>query len=303
MRGFFYQAAEYSKLFPSIEDAKEAIEDTEAYVSMRESIISGDSSNFIDALKSQSEQTVESFGYDFLCKLAEKDNKSFVTIITPLYENVIRRMAADSDENTQAAATVLSQFLFGTPEVAEGKKTFSKKIESPKKRTDDPTVLNSAYQDVAGKTNRALSVIIGDGLDDLSPFIKKSVVNSCLEEIWNTLSKDQNHMSIMKNRWTRASINSYSDDDKTKIISTLLVRARPLIPSIRAKLVNEALGTSKKVSDEKTKKIESGINKEISGGISNSRGKSNSDNSKSSNGKDEKVNYRKMTDLEILNSN
>lgn len=298
LRGFFYQAAEYTKLFPSVDDAKEAIEDNEAYVAMRESVISGDSGNFIDALKSQSDQSLEAFGFDFLCKLSEKDNKAFVTVITPLYENTIRRMAADKDEEVQKAALKLSEYLFGTTEVAEGKKTFAKKIVPPQTKTDEGA-LHTAFNDVATKVNTSLGTIIASELNDLSPFLRKSIVNSCLEDIWTILAKDPIHGSNMKRRWERAGLNGYSEDDKTKIINTLLVRARIEIPSIRTKYRNEALGETKKASDRKIERIESGIRREVSGGRS---GKSSSDQSTQSreNG-NKKVDYNKMSDLDLLN--
>lgn len=299
LRGYFYQAAEYSKIFPSVEDAKEALEDNEAFIALRESVISGDSESFIDALKTQSDDSVALFGYNFLCKVSEKDGKAYSKIITPLFENLVRHVYNSSnDENVKNAAMVFSAALWGTTEVAEGKKTFTQKIEAPKKN-DDTESFNKCLNEVSTKTNNALGVIISNGLDpdnSLTPFLKKSIVNSCIEEIWTHLAKDPEHNSVMKARWNRAKLNGFTEDDKTKIISTLLVRAKTLIPSIRTKLKNDALGITKKASDEKIKKIESTISrKEVSGGGS---GRSSKSDSTPKNGK---ADYRKMSDLDILN--
>ena len=299
LRGYFYQAAEYSKIFPSVEDAKEALEDNEAFIALREAVINGDSESFIEALKTQSDDAVALFGYNFLCKVSEKDGKAYSKIITPLFENLVRHVYNSSnDENIKNAAMVFSASLWGTTEVAEGKKTFTQKIEAPKKN-DDTESFNKCLNEVSTKTNNALGVIIANGLDpenNLIPFLKKSIVNSCIEEIWTHLAKDPEHNSVMKARWNRAKLNGFTEDDKTKIISTLLVRAKTLIPSIRAKLKNDALGITKKASDEKIKKIESGISrKEVLGGGS---GRSSKSDSAPKNGK---IDYRKMSDLDILN--
>jgi hypothetical protein len=302
LRGLFYQAAEISKIFPSVEDAKEALEDNEAFVSLRESVISGESDSFIDALKSQSEETLSAFGYNFLVKLSEKDNKAYFNVVTPLFENLIRYVFDSSkDEDVKNAALVFSEALFGTSEVAEGKKTFAKKIEIPKPK-DDSEIFNKALNEVGTKTNNVLATIINEGFSEedkkaLTPYLRKSIVKETIEELWAQLAKDSAHASVMKSRWNRAKLNGYSEDDKTKIISTLLVRAKSLIPSIRTKLKNDALGITAKASKDKIEKIQSKITrKEVSGGPSSTK---SSDRSESSQ-KNGKVDYRKMSDLDIL---
>jgi len=307
LRGLFYQAAEINKIFPSVEDAKEALEDNEAFVVLRESVIKGEPENFIDALKSQSDETLSVFGYNFLVKLAEKDNKAYFNVVTPLFENLIRHVhdsaSGEEAENIRNATLVFSMALFGKEgaEVAQGKKTFAKKIEIPKPK-DDSEIFNKTLNEVGTKTNNVLSTIINEGFSEedkkaLTPYLRKSIVKETIEELWSQLAKDPAHSSVMKSRWNRAKINGYMEDDKTKIISTLLVRAKSLIPSIRTKLKNDALGITAKASKDRIEKIESRITKkEISGGPSSSRSSERTSDSK----KNGKVDYRRMSDLDIL---
>lgn len=296
LRDAFYREVEYTKLFPTVEDAKEAFEDNEAFSSLRESILAGDSAPLLDAVESQGKESLELFASQFLTKLYKKDEGIYRQVVTPLFENVVRSLYSSTDENDRNAALVISNYLFGTTEIAEGKKTFIKRVESPK---TDETKDNANFQRVSAELlSRANTTLAGEvlkGLDPngvLAPFIKKQVVRQIIEDIHEQLVKDPSHIAVMNARWKRAKLNNYSEEDKAKIITTFLARAKSILPSIRAKVVKDALGTQSSASKEKGERISRNIErKEVVGSKSSESYKSNG-----------KLDYRKMSDLDILNS-
>ena len=96
----------------------------------------------------------------------------------------------------------------------------------------------------------------------------------------------------MNSRWKRARLNGYTEADKASIITTFLARAKSILPTIKNKIVKSALGIQSSASKEREDRIVkvTPVRKENNGGPSSS-----------SNGK-AKLDYRKMSDLEILNS-
>ena len=292
----FYREIEFTRLFPTVEDAKEAFEDNEAFSSLRESVISGEATPLLDAISTQSKESVGAFTHNYLVNLYKRDQDTYNnTVLFPLIENLTRYMSQSKDENEQNAALVISNFIFGTTEVAEGKKSFVKKIEPIKKQDDGFD--KQQIDDALSKANNALGLIVNQGLDPnkvLTPFVRKQVIKETIEQIHSQLSQDKSHGVVMLSRWKRAKIANYSEDEKAKIISTFLARAKSLIPSIRTKLVNDALGTQKKQSKEREDKITKNLSPKISsGGVSNN-GSSHVDS--------KKVSYKDMSDLDILNS-
>lgn len=298
LRDMFYRESEFTKLFPTVDDAREAFEDNEAFINLRDSVISGDSTPLIEAVKSQSNQAVAAFGVDFLSKLAKNDNESYVAVITPLFENLVRNFHNSDDENQKNAALLLSQWLFKDTGVAEGKKTFQKEIKLEKRdESKDVETFNQKAGEVGAKANQALGALVLKNLDPgnaLTPSIKKLVLNDIINQIQNQLGSDKEHMTVMNSRWKRAKSNGYTDDDQAKIISTFLARAKSLIPSISTKVMNDALGTQKKASKDKEERISAvaPVRRESNGGHSGAA-------APKSNGK---MDYRKMSDLDILNS-
>jgi len=295
MREAFHREVEFTRLFPTVADAREAFEDNEAFVTLREDIVAGKSEPLLEALESQGKDALDRFADGFLGALHKKSPDLFQKTLTPVLEGLCRQMYASSDEDDRNAALRLSNFLFNTIEIAEGKRSFYKKVEPIKNTSDDPAKYQEVLQGVGVKANVALGQLISQGLDPektLTPFIRKQIVTETINEIQKQLGADVAHKQIMNARWKRARVNNYSDDDQAKIISTFLARAKSLIPSVRSKIMQDALGTHNSSNKKKIEKIQSGLHKERFNGGGGDR--------KST---PEKVDYRKMSDLQILEMN
>lgn len=297
MREAFHREVEFTKIFPTVSDAKEAFEDNEAFVSLRESVITGDAVPLIDALETQSRESVEAFSSNFLKTLYEKNREAYLTTVTPLFENLVRGMHKSTDENTRNAALLLSEYIFGTQEVAEGNKTFQKEIKAPAAKKLDTEVYNKVQTEVGQRANQSLAVILSKEVDPnkaLTPFLRNQVIKEIIDQVHQQLSNDAAHRQIMQTRWKKAQLDNFSDTEKAKIISTFLARAKSVYPTIKAKVVKEALGSQSLASKDKIKKIESSMStrKEVNNG-------SHRSSSSNSNGK---VDYKKMSDMDILNS-
>jgi len=86
--------------------------------------------------------------------------------------------------------------------------------------------------------------------------------------------------------------DGYTSEDESKIVSTYLARAKSLIPSIASKVSSEMLGTKVRhavVKDERTQVFRPQNLSAATGGSNNSN-------------KNNKLDYSKMSDMDILNS-
>jgi hypothetical protein len=314
MRDMYFREAEYSKLFPTIDDAKEANENNVAFANIRDDVFNGAGDKFISAINSVDPNGLEKFASNFLPNLTKLNMNAFWRAANPLIEDVARAMfnkgRMEGDENISNAARHLSQFFFGKVEIAEGRAS-SKNVV-----TEGETKLNQEKQEWEDRKHLEFrsslendlrtqldDIVIGldprtgksklDPDDILSPFIKQTIVDHVVQDIGAALAADTSHLRYMDSLWSRAKTNGRKESDKQKIIGAYLNRARAMAPALRSRYVSEALGRRSRAAGEKIRKVES-----IPGRTPNV--------GRSSNGKDnyspyKKIDYRKTSDYDILN--
>lgn len=314
LKDMYFREAEYTKVFPTIDDAKEASENNIAFSNIRKDIFQGDGSKFLDAIKQVNEKGLERFASNILVNLSKISQNAFTLASNPLIEDVARAMfqrgTNDSNESMQNAARYLAKFYFGDSEFAEGKKTSVVKPSGPsevdKEReafdNEKHTVFKSSVSNDA--KSQLVKMIVGlnaetkksriDPDDVLSTFIEEMIIEKVVSDIGSQLSSDKGHLRYMDSLWEHAKRNGRTDSDKSRIISAYLARAKTLIPSLRSKYVSEALG--KKVRDVSSKREK----------ISNIRERTGASGRPSSSGNihaNKPIDYSKTSDSDILNDN
>jgi hypothetical protein len=129
----YFREAEYSKLFPTIDDAKEANENNTAFNSIRDSVFQSDGSKLFSAIKEVSEKDLEKFSTTVLPTLFKIHPTAFWHAANPLVEDIARNMfekgKKENNESLQNAARYLSDYFFGKTGIAEGKETSIVKVE------------------------------------------------------------------------------------------------------------------------------------------------------------------------------
>lgn len=313
MRDMYFREAEYSKLFPTIDDAKEAQENNSAFQNIRDDVFNGSGEKFLTAIKGQSPQTLQNFAGKILGTLVKVDQDSFWRAANPLVEDIARSMykkgIAENNESMSNAAKYLAHYFFGNADVAEGKTTTVPK-EQPESdvsrerkewedqrqfefRTNIEKDVRAQLVDLITGTDARTGKSRLDPDDILSPFIKNTIIEKVIQDIGATLQADKNHIAYMDSLWSRAKSNGRTDADKVRIITAYLTRARALAPSLRSKYVSEATGKRIRGENQKRVKMASIDEKMPSNGrVSGSSGKNYNPKS---------IDYRKTSDYDILN--
>ena len=302
----YFREQQFTSFFPTVEDAKEAVENTEAYNTLSESALRGEASPILDSLQKTDPKAFEVYALDFLPSLYKKDPEVYNTVVTPLFENLLRSLYRSSDENMKNSASNIAQYLFGEDGLAslDGKKTLSKLVdiqnEQKKLKSASDTMDSNKFLESSGrveiKIGKSLESIIGKDFDPnktFTPFIRQQLISNVIREIGNQLRSDKGHMTVMAARWKAARSKGYSAEEESKIISTYLARAKSLIPTTRQKIINQALGKKATSSNDGKGKSTKLTNRDAPLGGRDSRIQTRTSS---------KLDYSKMSDLDILAS-
>lgn len=298
----FFREQEFTKVFPTVEEAREAAEENVAFSTLSDAALDGDPAPLLESLEKTDAKALKIFSAGFLPALYKRNQEVYHEVVTPVFENLIKQLYKSTDENMRNSALNIAQYIFGEEHaeaIAQGKKTFStitqltdeqKKL---KERRDQEvsTKFRETYNHVETQINSSLKALILKDFDPnkvFSKFMRNQLADEVVKRIHVQLRSDKAHSTIMSSRWKRAKSNGYTNDDKSKIISTFLARAKSLIPGTSDKVRNLAHGKVSKHSDIRREKI-APERREVNGG-------------RAPNGRASKeVDYRKMSDMDILN--
>lgn len=270
LKDVYFREAEFTKIFPTVDDAREAVTNAEAFSEFRESALRGEPSALLDAIREADPQALDRFAVNILPSLHKLSPETHWQAVLPLLENVTRSLYkegmdlgdTDRGKDLMNAARYLSKFLFGETEIAEGKKTNVKAPEKSSREIElDEREKNyeiqrytDAYRSVDADASKGLSDLIlergqhnklkidPDGV--MSDFMKNSVADAISAEVRKAMRADKVFTAHMNSLWKKAKELGYTSESKSRILSAYLERAKQLVPSIRNRKVAEALGTS-----------------------------------------------------------
>ncbi len=317
LRDMYFRESEYTKIFPTIDEAKEANDNNVAFTNIRDDVFQGDGSKFFAAIKEADEKGLERFSSQVLGTLFKVSPNSFWRATQPLVEDIARSMFAKGvkagDESMQNAARYLSDYYFGDVAFAEGKKTSVVKLDTDpeisKQREEFEREKDTSFRGGVESSVKSQLVSLIESKDEktgklrldpdgvFSPFIKSTIIDHIIRDLGTQLTADKDHIRFMDSLWTKARRSGRTDEDKARIISAYLARAKSLIPSLRSKYVSEALGTKVKTSVKRKELSETSESRRESG----SQGRSSNGGQKNYNPKS--INFDKTSDEDILNDN
>jgi len=310
LRGVYFRDKEYGKLFSSVDEAKSTVSNNEAFETLQNDLMTGDGRQVLSAMKETDPKQLEKFASRLVQNLYETHPPAFARMFNPLVQDLARQMYQTGiqrkDDNLKNSALFLSEFVFNTSDVAEGKKSVGGEESAPDKTLADERAKfeqekhQDFYNGVTETAKLQLSKMIdNEKLDpngSFSPFIKQSIVNKIMEEVGEVLASDKEHLRYMDSLWKKARESGRNQQSKDRIISAYLSRVKTVIPALRAKYVSEALGQRVKTATERKQKTED-IQSRSKG---NSSGKVPSANK----GYDpSKIDYKKTSALDIINDN
>jgi hypothetical protein len=267
LRDAFFREGEYTKIFPTVDDAKEAQDELTTLQDLRDHVLEGDFGVILESARDADVRSFDKLVDNLLPALYKVDSDAFARAITPSIENLVRTAYREglskSDEDLQGAALQLSKWFFGSQDVARGTASGGNKGErtSPDKQNEREERLErdrkdfevqrfrDAYNVVYSDCNDALRGEISDGIDpdnELSSYVKEKLVDDVVNAIDEELKKDPDHLALMNSKWRRAKQSGYDRESLRRIVNAYRARAKSLIVPVRSRLKSKALGPSAK---------------------------------------------------------
>lgn len=266
LRQILFREPEYSKLFPTVREAKEAADYVDVVRQQEQFIMQGDSEVLLKSIFDSSPAVLAKFVEGLPAALHGVSQEAYVKMTTPILRNalILARQHAKNvtDKDLWHGLDHIEKFLFGDPR-------YSLKRETPKEdplkeeRAKLDQERNEIYQKeargfegrVKDRSQGMLKKEILRGLDPqntLTPRMRTMLAEQALDEITGRMAKDNAHLSAMNSLWKRAAKQGLSRESEEQLIRAWLSRARPLVGPVRRKLLSETIGRG----DDKSKERE-----------------------------------------------
>lgn len=305
MEHMLFREKEYASVFPTVAEAKDAAEAATALDDFRTDLFTGNGEKFTSALKEAGE--LDKFSRNFLTNLQKTDKDGYWNAITPTLENLVKGFFNEgkrrNDQNLIASAENLSIYLFDSDEIAKGTKTMikappaeDKRVEAKLADIDRQQYNNFRIGVLEGIANGVTPAIGLDKMANIKPTMQKILSKQILDEVDATMSKDEAHMRFVNSLWAKAKGN-YTNEFKSKIISAYLERAKSLVPSIRRRVLADALGMTAEKSREKLEQNQRTQQRREPG----SQGRPAGNSTRVHNAKS--IDWNKTSDMDLLNGN
>lgn len=269
VKAALYRDQQYAELLGSPKEAETLVKKGNLLdIIEKQLIVDGDAKDLLASVKKDSAESFTKIAYSFLPLLAEMDKETYIEVaaypIKQLCRSMIRKF--DKATNEYKAALYVHKYFFDNLDVdskiklEEGVKSnkspreieYENKLKEIDQR-DGNAFFSSTNESYVAKLNREFRIEL-DKNENLSDWLKGTIVEKGLQEIKSQLDNDPRFKRQMESLWAQAKTSGYSNDLKSRIVSTALARAKSLLPKVRAKLIAEALGKKQKVQKKDDKK-------------------------------------------------
>lgn len=313
LRDIYYREQEFTQIFSTIEDAKEASANANSFQDITEKVLKSDTEGIFNAIKETDGKAFNKIAENILPTLYKISPDIHWKATLPLMQNLVRGFYMEgkrrNDENVINSAEYLSDFVFGDIKVARGEKSVL-----PEREKEESEELKELHAEKAkllvdrienftrgirtsADDSLRRAVIDGGKVDPdgvFSDFIKETIIGKVLQEVDKQLTADRSHMQYMNSLWDKAKRDGFSDEWKSRILSAYLARAKSLIPTVRAKFVSEAQGSSSRAAGKAKEIVEkNGSRREPGTGGRDSRTDNRPIDAK-------KVDWSRTSDIDLL---
>ena len=262
----YYREQQFTEVFPTINDAKEANEKSEILDRFESDLMNGDTEKMLKAAQTNPKSFAKLVD-NYMINLAKVDKDAHIHVIGNIIKHTIVQMANEAKRSDNAAlntaAALLNQFVFGTSEfvppqnlaVAEPSPTDEKESRlTAREREFQQKRLDNATSDLDSRINNTFKATIEahiDPRDTMSEYVKKTASREALENLEALVSADKRFKVLVDKLWEASIRDDFSKPSLERIRSAFLSKARTLLPSVIKKARNEALkGMGKRVRED-----------------------------------------------------
>jgi len=293
---------EFSEVFSTVEDAKQAAQNTHYLAAMYKDIASGDvekTGNFLKALKNTNEESFEDFSHTILDSIGKINPQLYGEVMLKPMKRAIMAMYEDGlrtgNKNLAAVAIHAHNYWFDTQDIKaplEDRKKASKTKEQEAWEKEKQEFVETKAQEFRGGVtevvNHSMKLSITKELDGikLDDYQKRNIIRDIFLGVDEVLASDRRYLGGINSLFDQAKSSKYSPDWKSRIVKAYLQRARQALPAIRNKVLREAGIKVKEQSKSESRRL-------VPAGLGGNKSEDRIDFSR--------VDRSKTTDMDILN--
>jgi hypothetical protein len=267
----YYRELEYTKLLPTIQDAREAVNAVTVLENFEKDLKEGKTVELFKAVLKDDPNAFAKLADTYMDNLAQADERAYHHVLGNITKDIVEAMvrAGKKSENKdlQDSATVLYQFMFGDVEwkpkakLAIPDEPNSERASLEKDKEDFERTKYSERQSelMTGVDNRITSVIDAniDKTNLMTPFVKKNAIKEVQSKLDSLVKADTRFQSIVTRLWQKAKEAKYNRDSMQAIETAHISKRRSLLPTVIVAIKKEALKGStisrKKATEDKSK--------------------------------------------------
>lgn len=276
----YYREQQFTEIYATIEDAKQASEKGQILDRFEGDLMSGNSETVLKAVKETNPNAFLKMVDNYLPTLAKVDEKAYFHVLGNVTKHTIismvneaRRLGVGMDADNkplpgtglQQAAHLLNQFVFGSSEFqppqnlsrdAKPEDNTREKQISEREQGFIRQQFETARTDLNTRVNNTLRNTIEANIDpkgSMTDYVKKNASREALDTLEEIINKDTRFRSLVDKLWDKAFESNFTRESVDRIRSAYTSKAKTLLPSVIKKARNEALrGMGRRVKDDDT---------------------------------------------------
>lgn len=252
MREVYFREGKFSTIFPTVEDAEEALNKASVFDSLAQDLSSGSLNSLFDTLEQGGKDLLHKVVDNFLPAVYQRSPEAYFNTVGPIIGEFIKSIYDEGqrtgDDNLKAVALHAAKYGFGTTDLNEiGLKRRpvdptlieeKKKLETEKQRLELQRY-QEVYGQVAEKAQKILLTEISKRIPVSDAYKRSAAIRDVFEKVNEVLSSDPRHVRLMNTLWVKARNSGYSFESRSKLISTLIGRAKQVMPGIVKEILSQ----------------------------------------------------------------
>jgi hypothetical protein len=267
VRDAIFKSAAYDKLYANPDEAREVLENFQAFEQLAGKIMQGDSGELLNSITRTNPESLKEFAKSFPLALYNQNKDVFydqvaVPITRSMLKDALNEAARTENNNLKLSVQHLSQYLFGSPNIPEEQRTkedpekIKLKSELEQRNMFD---YERNHKDTSTPVNNFMYADLLKTLPKDSPDgIKHAYAAEVIQTIHDTLMQDRDHMNRMDLLWKRYRESNYDPRIQKQIQDTFYNRAKILTPHVVAKVRPSYFG--KEVKNTSKQQVPAGGN-------------------------------------------
>jgi hypothetical protein len=310
IRAALFRDQRYLETVGSVEDAEKIAKKADILDSIENDVLrQGNVIPFLDTLKKEGDEAFPKVMGQILPYLQKTDKDLYLDVVAVPIKQLLRaafREGGGKKSDLGRAALYIHHYFFnGNTDVEaelknertpkEEKSDTEKRLEQRLTEIEEreykgfKTGVDDSY--ISRMTKEIRSTLDKD--ERLDDYKKSKLVEDILTDLRDQMYSDERYLKSVNALWEQAKKSAWSNDFKSRIVSTALARAKSLLPESRKKLVAKALGKKvNKDNEDKDKNKDRSDNKKNDESRFHSRERNRDDRRE----KPKKL----LTDLEII---